>query len=58
MIEQDMKYVHLFKVSNRNNRKTHEICSKLTIKTPGRSKLGIEYTSWFCFFIVDFEQLI
>ena len=49
---------YLFKVNNRNNRTRHEICSKLTIKTPDRSKLGIDFTSWFCVFIVDFEQLI
>ena len=49
---------YLFKVKNRNNRTRHEICSKLTIKTPDRSKLGIDFTSWFCAFIVDFEQLI
>ena len=49
---------YLFKVKNRNNRTRHEICSKLAIKTPDRSKLGIDFTSWFCVFIVDFEQLI
>ena len=27
--------IYLFKVNNRNNRKRCEICSKLTIKTPG-----------------------
>ena len=28
--------IYLFKVSNRNTRKSCEICSKLTIKTPER----------------------
>ena len=28
--------MYLFKVNNRNTRKRSEICSKLTIKTPGR----------------------
>ena len=27
-------YLYLFKVNNRNNRKSREICSKLTRKTP------------------------
>ena len=45
-------------VNDRNNRAKHEICSKLTIKIPDRSKLRIDYTFWFCVFIVDFEQLI
>ena len=49
---------YLFKVNNRNNRTRHEICSKLTIKTPNRNKLGIDFTFWFYVFIVDFEQLI
>ena len=44
---------YLFKVNNRNTRTKHEIYSKLTINT-----LGINFTSWFCVFIVDFEQLI
>ena len=48
----------LFKFNNRNNRTRHEICQKLTIKTPDWSKLGIDFTYWFCVFIVDFEQLI
>ena len=43
----------LFKANNRNTRTKHEIYSKLTINT-----LGIDFTSWFCIFIVDFEQLI
>ena len=49
---------YLFTVKNRNYRTRHEICSKLTIKTTDRSKLGIDFTSWFCVFIVDFQQLI
>ena len=49
---------YLFKVKNRNNGTRHEILSKLTIKTPDRSKLGLDFTSWFCVFIVDSEQLI
>ena len=28
--------IYFFKVNNRNNRKTCEVCSKLTIKTPER----------------------
>ena len=48
----------MFKVNNGNNRVRHEICSKFTLKTPDRSKLGIDFTSWFCIIIVDFEHLI
>ena len=32
-------HIYLFKVSNRNTWKRCEICSKLTIKTPGRSAI-------------------
>ena len=46
-------YIYLFKVSNRNARKSYEICSKLTIKTPelrhGRCP-GV--------FIVNFEHIL
>ena len=31
-------YIYLFKVNNRNTGKKCEICSKLTIKTPGRGQ--------------------
>ena len=44
---------YLFKVNNRNIRKRCEICSKLTIKTPGRCP-------WIRFdvFIVHFEHML
>ena len=43
--------IYLFQVNNRNNRKSCEICSKLTIKTPEQrqwSRSGV--------FIVNFEH--
>ena len=45
--------IYLLKVSNRNIREMCEICSKLTIKTPGRRQ-------WRCFgvFIVNFEHIL
>ena len=44
--------IYLLKVSNRNTRTRHEICSKLTIKTPERRH-------WLrsVVFIVDFEHM-
>ena len=39
--------IYLFKFDNRNIRKMCEICSKLTIKTPGRSDV----------FIINFEHI-
>ena len=33
------------------------MCSKLTIKTPDRSKLGIDFTPLFRVFIVDLVKL-
>ena len=32
--------------------------NKVIIKTPDRSTLRTYFTSWFCVFIIDFEQLI
>ena len=42
---------YLFKVNSRNNRKSCEICSKLTIKTPETS-----FTPFSSVSVVDFEQ--
>ena len=42
----------LIKVNNRNTRKTCEICSKLTIKTPERCQWR-----YFGVFIVSFEHM-
>ena len=44
--------IYLLKVNNRNTRKSCEICSKLTIKTPERCQ-------WhrFSVFIVNFEHI-
>ena len=44
--------IHLFKVSSRKTRKRHEICSKLTIKTPERRQLGRSSV-----FIVNFKHI-
>ena len=44
--------VYLFKITNRNNRKRYEICSKFTIKTPERRqwcRSGV--------FIVNFKHI-
>ena len=49
---------YLFKVNNRNSRARHKICSKVTINTPDQSTIRTDFTSWFCVFIMDFEQLI
>ena len=57
---------YLFKFNNRNSRKSYEICSELTIKTPERGHwrnfrvfiVNLEHISYlFLMFIVDFEQL-
>ena len=48
---------YLFIVNNKNSRTRYEICSKVTIKTPDQSTLRTDFTSWFCVFITDFEQL-
>ena len=54
-----------FKVNNRNSRKSYEICSKLTIKTPDQCQLcrfsffivSLKHISHlFLVFTVDFEQ--
>ena len=39
---------YIFKVSNRNTRTKHEICSKLTVKTPEVSIINFEQvnTGW------------
>ena len=44
--------IYMFKVNNRNTRTRCEICSKLTIKTPGRC-----HWRWFGVFIVSFEHI-
>ena len=44
-------YIYLFKVNNRNTRKSCEICSKLTIKTPERRQWSSGV------FIVDFAHI-
>ena len=41
----DPANIYLFKVDNRNTRKKCEICSKLTIKTPGDFIVNFEYIS-------------
>ena len=41
--------IYLLKVNNRNTRKSYEISSKLTIKTPERRRSGV--------FIVNFEHI-
>ena len=47
--------IYLLKVSNRNNRKSCEICSKSTIKTVERH--WTYFTPFSCVFMVDFEQV-
>ena len=42
-------HIYLFKVNNIDNGKKCEICSKLTIKTPGRRRSGV--------FIGNFELI-
>ena len=44
--------IYLFKLNNRNTRTTSEICSKLTVKIPGRRQ-----SCRFGVFNVNFEQL-
>ena len=52
------KNIYLFKVNNRNTRKSYEICSKLTIKTPERHQwLWTYFTAFSSVSIVDFEQV-
>ena len=60
--------IYQFKVNNKNARKVFEICSKLTIKTPGRRylrrsgivTLNFEYISYiiFLYFYGYFEQIM
>ena len=38
--------IYLLKVNNRNTKKRHEICSKLTIKTPERRHFEQVNVSW------------
>ena len=45
----------MFKVNNRNTRTRCEICSELTIKTPGRRQWRVFYCSSVSF--VNFEQV-
>ena len=45
--------IYLFKVNNRNSRKSCEICSKLTIKAPEQPY----FTPFSTVSIVDFEQV-
>ena len=47
--------IYLFKVSNKNTSKRCEICSKLTIKTPGVFIINLEH--FLQVFIVVFEQV-
>ena len=53
----------MFKVNNRNTRKSCEICSKLTIKTPERRRSGVFMLTlniihtFFSVSIVDFKQV-
>ena len=58
---------YLFKVNNRNRRKSYEICSMLVIKTPERCQwrrvgvfiVSLEHISHlFLVFTVNFEQLV
>ena len=53
--------IYLLKINNRNSRTRREICSKLTIKTPGRrhSRRSTYFTpsSKVSIFIVNFEQV-
>ena len=44
--------IYLFKVNNRNTRKTCEMCSKLTMKTPERRRWRLSGV-----FIVNFEHI-
>ena len=53
-----LSYNYLLKVNNRNSRTRYEKCSKVTIKTSDGSTLWTYFTSWFCVFIIEFEQLI
>ena len=41
----DPANIYLFEVDNRNTGKKYEICSKLTIKTPGDFIVNFEYIS-------------
>ena len=38
--------IYMFKVNNRNNRTRYQICSKLTIKTPGVFVVNFEHISY------------
>ena len=51
--------IYMFKVNNRNNRTRYEICSKLTIKTPGVFIVNFEHISYLVlvFLIVNFEKV-
>ena len=50
--------IYQFKLNNRNTRTTREICSKLTVKTPGQRQLFTLNNFHILFWcpIVDFEQ--
>ena len=59
--------MYWFKVNKRNTRKSREVCSKLTIKTPERRRrrsgdfiVNFEqnFRPFSSVFIVDFEQVI
>ena len=51
--------IYMFKVNNRNNRTRYQICSKLTIKTPGVFVVNFEHISYLVlvFLIVNFEKV-
>ena len=51
--------IYMFKVNNRNNRTRYQICSKLTIKTPGVFIVNFEHISHhvLVFLIVNFEKV-
>ena len=49
--------IYLFKVSNKNTRKTCEICSKLTIKTPYTAVFIITLNIFHIFFNVSIVTL-
>ena len=53
LIKNNPDNIYMFKVNNRNNRKSGEICLKLTIKTP-------EWRHWhrFCVFIINLEHIL
>ena len=49
--------IHLFKVNNRNAKKMHEMCSKLTIKATMIDNNKERQWRRSVVFIIDFEQI-